>query len=378
MPPCVRCTAPLFADVPLQCGIVGLPNVGKTCLFNALAAAGAAAENFPFCTIEPNVGVVPLTDERLDRLAGVASSAKVVPAAVRLVDIAGLVKGAADGEGLGNRFLGHVREVDGLVHVLRCFPDPQVTHVSGDINPVADAETVELELILADLAVVDKMIKRLQRLVGAGDRTAYRKSELLVRVARHLNGGAPLRSMALATEEQDSLADLFLLSAKPMLYCANISEAPSAVAGAAHQAVIDLAARHKVPMLTVSAKLEAELAGLDPDDQATLLAELGLAQRGLDRLARAAYELLNLITFFTVGPKEARAWEIRAGTTAAQAAGFIHTDMQRGFIRAEVISSADYLAHGGETACRELGKMRLEGREYAICDGDIAHFRFNA
>lgn len=362
----------------LRCGIVGLPNVGKSSLFNALTEASAAAENFPFCTIEPNVGVVPLADARLKRLAELAGSAKTVPAAVRLVDIAGLVRGSSQGEGLGNRFLAHIREVDGIVHVLRCFADSGVAHVGGRVDPLADAQAVEIELMLADIETVRKNSSRQERLARSGDKRAKARLELERRVACRLDEGVPVRNMELAQEEMDTLAELCLITAKPVLFCANLGEEERPETSAAFRSVAELAEQQGAAAVPVSAKYEAELAGLPAEDRLGLLAGLGMEETGMTRLARAAYALLQLHTFFTAGPAETRAWELPEGATAQQAAGRIHTDMQRGFIRAEIIAYADYLELGGETACRNSGKMRLEGREYVICDGDVAHFRFNA
>ncbi len=363
----------------LQCGIVGLPNVGKSSLFNALTASGAAAaENFPFCTIEPNVGIVPLPDDRLDKLAAVAGSAKIVPAAVRLVDIAGLVRGAAAGEGLGNKFLAHIREVDGIVHVLRCFDDPDVAHVGNSVDPVADAETVEIELALADLATVRKARDRSIRLARSGDAKAAAAVELCDRLEAELDAGRPARSVApQGAAQEELLGQLFLLTAKPVLYCANLGEGDTAESSAHLRAVEEMAQARAAPVVPVSAKFEAELAGLEPAEQVELLADLGHEHAGAIRLAQAAYELLGLITFFTAGPTEARAWQLPGGSTAEQAAGCIHTDMQRGFIRAEIASWQDFVEYSGEAGCREAGKLRLEGRSYVMADGDVAHFRFS-
>lgn len=361
----------------VQCGIIGLPNVGKSSLFNALTEAAIAAENYPFCTIEPNVGVVPLADERLAQLAAIANSAQVVAASVRLVDIAGLVSGASKGEGLGNQFLANIREVDGLVHVLRCFTDPTVVHVADRVDPVEDAKTVEIELALADLATVEKGKARLARQVRSGDKEAVAQVTLLDTVGQGLDDGVGVRSQGLSTAELAQLSELCLLTAKPVLYCANLGEDERPQDSAAYQAVVELAHQADAGVLAVCARIEAELVALAVEERAEMLAALGWAESGIARLARAAYTLLGLQTFFTVGPKESRAWEYRHGTVAAAAAGIIHTDMQRGFIRAETISTADYLSHGGEAGCRDAGKLRLEGRDYVVQDGDVMHFRFN-
>ena len=362
----------------LQCGIVGLPNVGKSSLFNALTASGAAAaENYPFCTIDPNVGVAPLADERLDRIAQVAGSARIVPAAVRLVDIAGLVRGAAAGEGLGNRFLSHIREVDGIVHVLRCFEDQDVTHVEDRIDPVADAQTVELELALADLETVRRVQDRSSRLARSGDKEAAAAVGLCERLAALLDGGG--RASQLEIDDpaaRCALDQMCLLTAKPVLYCANLSEDRAAGSDLLAQ-VQAMAAEASAQVVSVCARFEAELAGLSEDEQSELLADLGLEQSGLARLAAAAYRMLGLHTFFTAGPAEARAWQIACGATAEEAAGCIHTDMRRGFIRAEVAGWREFVELGGEAGCRDSGRLRSEGRDYVMADGDVAHFRFN-
>jgi len=364
----------------LRCGIVGLPNVGKSTLFNALTAASVPAENYPFCTIEPNAGVVAVPDPRLCALDAIARSARVVPATVELVDIAGLVRGASKGEGLGNQFLAHVRETHAIALVLRCFEDPDVTHVEGSVDPLRDAETIETELALADLDTVERRLDRTRRAAKApgkdGDaaRAAVAVYEALL---EHLGAGRAARELVVPAESQDALRELQLLTAKPVLYVANVDEAGLRESPAA-DAVERVAAERGAQSVRLCAKLEAELAELAPEDKADFLAELGLAEPGLDRLARAAYALLELLTYFTAGPKEVRAWTIRRGTRAPEAAGEIHSDFERSFIRAEVIPFDDYVACGGEVGAREKGKMRVEGRDYVVQDGDVIHFRVGA
>jgi len=361
----------------LKCGIVGLPNVGKSTLFNALTKAGIAAENYPFCTIEPNVGIVELPDARLQALAAIAKPEKIVPAIVEFVDIAGLVAGASKGEGLGNQFLAHIRETDAIVNVVRCFDDENVIHVANKIDPVSDVEVIQTELCLADMATVEKSLARYTKVAKSGnDKEAQRLVDVLAKCMAALDQGRPVRSIGFSKEEQAVLKPFCLITAKPAMFVANVDEG-----GFENNPYLDqlraFAERQHAPVVAICAKTEAELADMEPDDRQMFLEEMGQTEPGLNRLIRAAFQLLGLQTYFTAGPKEVRAWTIHVGDTAPQAAGVIHTDFERGFIRAQTIAFDDFIAFKGEHGAKDAGKMRSEGKEYVVKDGDVLNFLFN-
>jgi GTP-binding protein YchF len=363
-----------------KCGIVGLPNVGKSTLFNALTQTAAAqAANYPFCTIEPNVGDVAVPDPRLETLAQIAGSQEIIPTRITFVDIAGLVRGASKGEGLGNQFLANIREVDAVVHVLRCFEDDDITHVEGKIDPIADAETVETELMLADLESLEKRIKPLEKKANSGEKEAKEALALMNKALVLLRDGKPARIAVpgLAPEERAPYQQLALMTAKPVLYVLNVEEASAATGNSISARAEEMAKKQGAKSVVISAKIEEEIAQMPQEDRKDFLDSLGLEEPGLNRLIRAGYDLLGLLTFFTVGPKEARAWTVTAGSKGPQAAGVIHTDFEKGYIRAETIAYADYVAGKGEAGAREAGKFRLEGKEYVVADGDVMHFRFN-
>ncbi len=359
-------------------GIVGLPNVGKSTLFNALTRTAAAqAANFPFCTIDPQVGEVSVPDPRLDKLAAIASSKSIIPARMSFVDIAGLVKGASKGEGLGNQFLANIRECDAIVHVLRCFEDDDITHVNNKVDPISDAETIETELMLADLESIEKRVAGLVRKIKGGDKEAVEANELLERAKAALEDGKPARSVEISAEEAKTWSTLQLLTSKPILYVCNVEESAASTGNAHSEAVAKMAADQGAASVVISAAIEEEIAQLDPEEAEMFLTEMDLDEAGLDRLIKAGYGLLNLQTYFTVGPKEARAWTIPTGTSAPKAAGVIHGDFERGFIRAETIAYEDFVELGGEQPAKEAGKMRAEGKGYIVQDGDVMHFLFN-
>ncbi|MDZ7662066.1 redox-regulated ATPase YchF [Thiohalophilus sp.] len=359
-----------------KCGIVGLPNVGKSTLFNALTRAGIQAENYPFCTIDPNVGVVPVPDPRLDKLAEIVKPQKVLPTTMEFVDIAGLVEGASKGEGLGNKFLANIRETDAIAHVVRCFENDDVVHVAGKVDPINDIEIINTELALADMESVEKALNRLGKMAKSGDKEAKAKVAVLEKVKAALDEGKPVRALDLDEEQKKLIRDLFLLSIKPTMYIANVNDD-----GFENNPLLDKVREHAAaegaPVVPVCAAIEAEIAELDEAEMADFLSEMGLEEPGLNRVIRAGYELLGLQSYFTAGEKEVRGWTVRVGATAPQAAGVIHTDFQKGFIRAEVTSYEEFVKYNGEAGAKEAGRLRLEGKEYIVQDGDVMHFRFN-
>jgi hypothetical protein len=359
-----------------KCGIVGLPNVGKSTLFNALTKAGIAAENYPFCTIDPNIGIVEVPDPRMQALAEIVKPERVVPTVIEFVDIAGLVAGASQGEGLGNKFLAHIREVDAIAHVVRCFADDNVVHVSGKVDPLADIATINTELALADLDTVEKAIQRNDKNVKAGDKDAIKLRDVLAKIQMALNDDKPARGVALDAEARKLIKSFGFLTAKPTMYIANVNET-GFTNNPQLDKVVKLAAEENSVVVPICAKIEAELSDMSDEDKVTFLADMGLAEPGLNRVIRAGHDLLGLLTYFTAGVKEVRAWTVRKGAAAPEAAGVIHTDFERGFIRAEVTAYDDFIKYRGETGARDAGKLRLEGKEYVVQDGDVMHFRFN-